>query len=82
MGLANTDNGFTGTVFAPFDGEFGLDHLKSGADGMRYFEKYFQRCYPAHSRFGGTMGIKPYISSWRVFVVNLTIGAYQHYAHR
>jgi len=46
MGLANTDNGFTGTVFAPFDGEYGLDHLKTGADGMRYFEKYFKDAIP------------------------------------
>lgn len=46
MGLANTDNGFTGTVFAPFDGEFGLDHLPTGADGMRYFETYFKDAIP------------------------------------
>jgi kynurenine 3-monooxygenase len=46
MGLANTDNGFTGTVFAPFGGEYGLDHLKTGADGMRYFEKYFKDAIP------------------------------------
>jgi kynurenine 3-monooxygenase len=46
MGLANTDNGFTGTVFAPFDGEYGLDHLKTGEDGMRYFEKYFKDAIP------------------------------------
>ena len=46
MGLANTDNGFTGTVFAPFDGEYGLDHLKTGTDGMRYFEKYFKDAIP------------------------------------
>lgn len=46
MGLANTDNGFTGTVFAPFDGEFGLDHLPTGADGMRYFQRYFKDAIP------------------------------------
>ena len=46
MGLANTDNGFTGTVFAPFDGEFGLDHLPTGKDGLRYFEKYFKNAIP------------------------------------
>ncbi|MEY2963242.1 MAG: hypothetical protein RL754_503 [Bacteroidota bacterium] len=46
MGLANTDNGFTGTVFAPFDGEFGLDHLMTGKDGLRYFEKYFKDAIP------------------------------------
>jgi kynurenine 3-monooxygenase len=46
MGLANTDNGFTGTVFAPFGGEYGLDHLKTGADGLRYFEKYFKDAIP------------------------------------
>jgi kynurenine 3-monooxygenase len=46
MGLANTDNGFTGTVFAPFSGEFGLDNLPSGADGMRYFKKYFKDAIP------------------------------------
>lgn len=46
MGLANTDNGFTGTVFAPFDGEFGLDHLPTGKDGLRYFQKYFKDAIP------------------------------------
>lgn len=46
MGLANTDNGFTGTVFAPFDGEYGLDHLSTGADGLRYFQKYFKDAIP------------------------------------
>jgi len=46
MGLANTDNGFTGTVFAPFTGEFGLDQLKTGKDGLRYFEKYFKDAIP------------------------------------
>lgn len=46
MGLANTDNGFTGTVFAPFDGEYGLDHLNTGADGLRYFENYFKDAIP------------------------------------
>ena len=46
MGLANTDNGFTGTVFAPFDGEYGLDHLKTGADGLRYFKNYFKDAIP------------------------------------
>jgi len=37
---------FTGTVFAPFTGEYGLDQLKTGADGMRYFEKYFKDAIP------------------------------------
>ena len=46
MGLANTDNGFTGTVFSPFTGEFGLDQLKTGKDGLRYFEKYFKDAIP------------------------------------
>jgi len=46
MGLANTDNGFTGTVFAPFTGEFGLDQLKTGTDVLRYFEKYFKDAIP------------------------------------
>ncbi len=46
MGLANTDNGFTGTVFAPFDGEYGLDHLSTGADGLRYFQEYFKDAIP------------------------------------
>lgn len=46
MGLANTDNGFTGTVFAPFTGDFGLDNLPTGKDGMRYFETYFKDAIP------------------------------------
>ena len=46
MGLANTDNGFTGTVFAPFTGAYGLDQLKTGKDGLRYFEKYFKNAIP------------------------------------
>ena len=46
MGLANTDNGFTGTVFAPFDGEYGLDHLSTGTDGLRYFQEYFKDAIP------------------------------------
>ena len=46
MGLANTDNGFTGTVFAPFDGEYGLDHLSTGADGLRYCQEYFKDAIP------------------------------------
>ena len=46
MGLANMDNGFTGTVFAPFDGEFGLDNLPKGEDGIRYFQKYFKDAIP------------------------------------
>ena len=46
MGLANTDNGFTGTVFAPFDGEYGLNHLSTGADGLRYFQEYFKDAIP------------------------------------
>ena len=46
MGLANKDNGFTGTVFAPFDGEYGLDNLSTGEDGKRYFEKYFKDAIP------------------------------------
>lgn len=46
MGLANTDNGFTGTVFAPFGGPFGLDNLPTGKDGLRYFEKYFNNAIP------------------------------------
>ena len=61
MGLANTDNGFTGTVFAPFDGEYGLDHLKTGADGMRYFEKYFKDAIPLIPEFRGAMGKQPYV---------------------
>ncbi|MGB1183727.1 MAG: FAD-dependent oxidoreductase [Schleiferiaceae bacterium] len=46
MGLANTDHGFTGTVFAPFTGEYGLDQLTTGKDGLRYFEKYFKDAIP------------------------------------
>lgn len=46
MGLANTDKGFTGTVFAPFEGEFGLDELTTGKDGLRYFQTYFKDAIP------------------------------------
>lgn len=46
MGLANLDNGFTGTVFAPFEGEDGLDNMPTAEDGMRYFEKYFPDAIP------------------------------------
>ena len=52
MGLANTDNGFTGTVFAPYDGEFGLDHLHTAEDGLRYFKKYFKDAIPLIPNLG------------------------------
>ncbi len=73
MGLANTDNGFTGTV---------LHRSTENTDWTTQYRcrrhallrEVFQRRHPAHSNLEEQWESNP-TSAWRVFVVNLTIGA-------
>ncbi|WKZ66281.1 MAG: NAD(P)/FAD-dependent oxidoreductase [Flavobacteriales bacterium] len=46
MGLANTDGGFTGTLFMPHEGEFSFDDIKDEQDLMRFFEAHFKDAIP------------------------------------
>ena len=47
MGLANLDNGFTGTLFFPFEGEgWSFDSIKSEGDVHRFFEEMFPDAIP------------------------------------
>ncbi len=41
MGLANLDNGFTGTIFAPWVGPDSFETVKTEADVEAYFKKFF-----------------------------------------
>jgi kynurenine 3-monooxygenase len=42
MGLANTDNGFTGTLFFPFEGEESFETIQTPDLVRRFFEKHFK----------------------------------------
>ena len=47
MGLANLDNGFTGTLFFPFEGEpWSFDTIKTEDDVMRFFKEVFPDAIP------------------------------------
>jgi len=46
MGLANTDGGFTGTLFMPHEGEYSFDRIKDEQDLMRFFEEHFRDAIP------------------------------------
>jgi len=46
MGLANTDGGFTGTLFMPHEGEYSFDTIKDEQDLMRFFEAHFKDAIP------------------------------------
>lgn len=46
MGLANTDGGFTGTLFMPHEGEFSFDRIKDEDDLKRFFEEHFRDAIP------------------------------------
>jgi kynurenine 3-monooxygenase len=46
MGLANTDGGFTGTLFMPHEGEFSFGTIKDEKDLMRFFEAHFRDAIP------------------------------------
>jgi kynurenine 3-monooxygenase len=46
MGLANQDNGFTGTLFFPQEGEESFATIKTGAQAITFFKKYFPDAIP------------------------------------
>jgi kynurenine 3-monooxygenase len=46
MGLANTDGGFTGTLFMPHEGEYSFDTIKDEHDLLRFFEAHFKDAIP------------------------------------
>lgn len=46
MGLANQDNGFTGTLFFPQEGEESFDTIRNGDQAMDFFKKYFPDAIP------------------------------------
>ena len=46
MGLANTDGGFTGTLFMPHEGEFSFANIRDEQDLMRFFEAHFKDAIP------------------------------------
>ena len=46
MGLANTDGGFTGTLFMPHEGEYSFDTITDEQDLMRFFEAHFKDAIP------------------------------------
>ena len=46
MGLANTDGGFTGTLFMPHEGEYSFDTIQDEQDLMRFFEAHFKDAIP------------------------------------
>jgi kynurenine 3-monooxygenase len=46
MGLANLDNGFTGTLFFPFEGEESFDTIKTAEQAEAFFKKNFPDAMP------------------------------------
>ena len=46
MGLANTDGGFTGTLFMPHEGEYSFDRIKDEDDLKRFVEEHFRDAIP------------------------------------
>lgn len=46
IALPNPDKSFTCTLFAPFDGEEGLDTIQKDEDILAYFKKYFPDVIP------------------------------------
>jgi len=46
MGLANLDNGFTGTLFFPYDGEESFSTIKNGDQAMEFFQRQFPDAIP------------------------------------
>ena len=46
MGLANTDGGFTGTLFMPHEGDYSFDRIKDEDDLKRFFEEHFRDAIP------------------------------------
>lgn len=46
MGLANTDNGFTGTIFGPWDGENSFESVKTDEEIEAYFNKFYPDAIP------------------------------------
>ncbi|MEZ4760316.1 MAG: NAD(P)/FAD-dependent oxidoreductase [Flavobacteriales bacterium] len=46
MGLANTDGGFTGTLFMPHEGEYSFDTITDEQDLKRFFEAHFRDAIP------------------------------------
>ena len=46
MGLANLDNGFTGTLFFPQEGEESFASVQTGDQALDFFKKYFPDAIP------------------------------------
>ena len=46
MGLANTDNGFTGTLFFPFEGPESFETIQTPEEVERLFKKHFPDAIP------------------------------------
>lgn len=46
MGLANLDNGFTGTLFFPMEGEESFETVQTGDQALEFFKKYFPDAIP------------------------------------
>ena len=46
MGLANTDNGFTGTLFFPFEGQESFESISTPEEVERLFKKHFKDAIP------------------------------------
>jgi len=46
MGLANQDNGFTGTLFFPQEGEESFATIQTGDQAITFFKKYFPDAIP------------------------------------
>ncbi len=46
IALPNADGSFTCTMFLPFEGEVSFEHLKTDADVLGFFQKYFPDAIP------------------------------------
>jgi kynurenine 3-monooxygenase len=46
MGLANQDNGFTGTLFFPMQGPESFESVRTGQQALAFFKKYFPDAIP------------------------------------
>ncbi|HMX41547.1 MAG TPA: NAD(P)/FAD-dependent oxidoreductase, partial [Saprospiraceae bacterium] len=46
IALPNADGSFTCTLFLPFEGEVAFEHLRSDADVMDFFQRYFPDMVP------------------------------------
>ena len=46
MGLANLDNGFTGTIFGPWEGENSFESVQTEEEVEAYFQKFYPDAIP------------------------------------